>query len=135
MKTAFKPPTIRDIRIAPEAIDEWYGINVRVTWTEPFPWKAWQDAIRQEENDWFEAHPRQCHVGPWDAERSVVEAVVRQIVQHPAYAEFYAVPRRVRCEEYEDGPERVVTIPRFTERSFSDWGITEQGGWFSASDR
>jgi hypothetical protein len=131
--TAF--PEIKVTRVYPEVIDEWYGVNVDFDWVKPFDARAFREAVRDEERAWFAAHPREMHVGTFPLEKAIGQHIASRVVASPQWAEFYSKPRSVRAEEYEDGPTRIVTIPRFGERDFDSWDFNERGGYASASTR
>lgn len=130
-----KLPKIATMTVKSDACDEWYGVEVRVTWEKPFDYIAHSRWVKEEQDEWFKKNPKSCHVGPWERERKLRDHVVAQVLARPEWEAYYATPHRVRCEEYEDGPERIVTIPRFTATDFCDWGFSTDGGWLSASDR
>lgn len=128
-------PTVATIEIRSSTVDEWYGIDVDVTFVEPFAAAAFREAVEAEKQAWFAANPRQAHVGPWPLERGLFDHVVSQVIGSAAWETFYATPRRVTCEEYEDGPEREVVIPRFRAADFGEFDWRTDGAWLSASDR
>jgi len=101
---------IRVASVRPSVVDEWFGVEVRFDWVIP-PEKRWTDDI------------------------DLAHQVAAQIVKSPEYAAFYSKPTRVTCEEYEDGPPRQVTLPRFQAEDFVDWNFSSTGGWMTASDR
>lgn len=133
-QTKIKFPTINEIKIRPEACDEWYGVEVRVTWKEPFDYIAHSRWVKEEQDEWFK-NKQSCHVGPWEREKALRDHVLAQVLAHPAWTQFYEKPRFITCEDGEDGPERRVQIPRFKDEDFCDWGFHEKDGWISASDR
>jgi glutamine synthetase len=130
-----KLPTIATMTVKSDACDEWYGVEVRVTWKEPFDYPAYSRWVKEEQDAYWKANPKAMRVGPWERERVLRDHVVRQVLARPEWEAYYATPHRVRCEQYEDGPERVVTIPRFNDQDFSDWSFSKDGGWLAASDR
>ncbi len=128
-------PVVDKVTVRPSTVDEWYGVDVNVRWKEKFDYHGFLHAVREEEDRWFAEHPREMHVGPWPLMRTFVDRALVQVLAHPAWERFYAEPRTVTCEEYEDGPERRIQIPRFRASDFSDWEFTEWEGWFHASTR
>lgn len=130
-----KLPEIATMSVKSDACDEWYGVEVRVTWKEPFDYLAYSRWVKEEQDAFFKANPRWMRVGPWERERVLRDHVVRQALARPEWEAYYAKPRKVSCEQYEDGPERVVTIPRFDDSDFCDWGFSNDGGWIAASTR
>ena len=134
-KTKVKFPEIKTIAIQTETVDEWYGIEVRVTWKEPFDYIAFSREDKEEQDLWFKNNPKTCHVGPWPLAQALRDHIVKQVLAHPAYEAYYAKPRFATCEDGEDGPERRVQIPRFKDDDFCDWAFHTDDGWLSASDR
>lgn len=134
-QTKTKFPEIKEITVRTETVDEWYGIEVRVTWKESFDYIAFSREVKAEYTAFNNANPKSCHVGPWPLEKALRDHVVQQVLAHPAYEAYYAKTHFATCEDGEDGPERRVQIPRFTEQDFCDWDFTSTGGWLSASDR
>jgi hypothetical protein len=134
-QTQVKFPTIKEITVKTSVVDEWYGVEVRVTWAEPFDYIAFSKEKHAEETAWFKSYPNVCHVGPWPLAKALRDHVLKQVLAHPAYAAYYAKPRFATCEDGEDGPERRVQIPRFKDSDFQDWDFFGSDGWLSASDR
>lgn len=134
-KVYVKFPEIKEIRVVPETIDEWYGVEVRVTWKEPFDYIAFSREVKAEYDLWFKQNPGRCHVGAWPLEEALHDHVVNQVLAHPAWAKFYEKPRFVICEDGGDGPERRVQIPRFKCADFCHWEFNTDDGWVSASYR
>ena len=129
------PETIEIVSVRPTAVDEWYGTVVRFRWPAGFDHRAFGQADHEYSRKWFAENPGRFHVGQWPHEKRLRDRVVRLVMASPEYAAFYETPRRVRCEQYEDGPPRVVHIPRWREGDFSDWDFSEGGGWIEASGR
>lgn len=134
-QTQVKFPAIKEITVKTSVVDEWYGVEVRVTWQEPFDDIAHSREVHAEQGRWFNQFPKTCHVGPWPLEQALRDHVVKQVLAHPAWEAYYAKPRFATCEDGEDGPERRVQIPRFKANDFHDWGFHTNDGWLSASDR
>jgi hypothetical protein len=134
-QTKIKFPEIKEVKISTEVVDEWYGIEVHVTWKEPFDIAEFGKENKAEMERWFKANPKTMHVGPWPLEQALKEYLVKLVLAHPAYEAYYAKPRFVTCEDGEDGPERRVQIPRFKAEDFQDWSFYADHGWLSASDR
>lgn len=108
-----KLPEVATVKVTTSTVDEWYGIDVDVTWKEPL----------------------NCKGFAWEDEKKIRDHVVRQVLTRPEWAEYYSKTHKVSCQEYEDGPERIVTIPRFDSDEFCDYQFSERGGWLSASTR
>ena len=132
-------PPLRVTKIYPEGVDEWYGVGIRFDWAGRFDYDAYKKALRAESKSWFDAHPRQMHVGLWPIEEKMAEHIRREIGRSPEWAEFWTKPHKVRVyDEYADddeGSSSVVTLPKFSTSDIDQWDVHEQGGNASASSR
>lgn len=132
-------PPLQVTKIYPEGVDEWYGVAVRFDWAGPFDYAAYKKALSAESKSWFDAHPRQMHVGTWPLEERMADHIRREIGRSPEWAEFWTKPHKVRVyDEYADddeGSSSVVTLPKFSVSDIDQWDVHEQGGNASASSR
>ncbi len=115
-------PSLRVTKVHPERVDEWYGVNAKFEWTTPFDVEAFHRATAAESRAWFDANPRQMHVGGFPLEKAIGEHIRREVARSSEWADFFAKTPRTQ-------------IARFTERDITDWGFDAHGGWASASTR
>ena len=52
-QTKIKFPTVKEVKVHTETVDEWYGIEVIVTWKEPFDYIAFSREDKEEQDLWF----------------------------------------------------------------------------------
>lgn len=130
-------PPLQVTKIYPQGIDEWYGVGIRFNWAGPFDYSAYKKALNAESKAWFDAHPRQMHVGLWPLEKKMEDHLLREIGRSPEWAEFWTTPHTVRIYDQDDdeGGSSVVTLPKFSIRDIDQWDVHEQGGNASASSR
>jgi hypothetical protein len=123
------------IKVLADTVDEWYGVCVEIGWADPDEFSVYAAAMKAEEDSWWSTNRNRAHVGPWPLEQRLMDSIVGTISISREWEAFYAVPRRVQREEYEDGPMIHSTIPKFGRNDFSDWEFTRHGGWLSATRR
>lgn len=129
---------ISQVKIRPDAVDEWYGMLVRFAWEVPYTPQEWvtlKEAEYKEEQEFF-AKGTRAHVGMFSLEKQFVNEVIDQILNSPELAAFYKEAYEVDVETG-PGDERIrtVTLPRFRKEDFDGWGFTAEGGFVGASSR
>lgn len=125
-------PPITVTSINPASCDEWYGVEIQFTWD--FNHALYQRIGQAEHDAWFKTH--KSHTGLYPVEKAVHAHVVKQILASQAWKDFYSKPRFTTAQEYEDGPERQVRIPRFENADdFCDWEFAAEGGYIGAATR
>ncbi|MDD3040410.1 hypothetical protein [Bacteroides sp.] len=93
-------------------VDEWYGVGIEFNFTSPIE-------MVPSKND----------------SPNFARSIIRTIVNSPEYERYFKTEHRVWVEEYEDGPETEVVIPKFQESHFDHWQFTSKGGFVGASTR
>ena len=129
-------PKITVTNVKPTTFDEWFGIMVDFVWADGFNYLDHTVRGRAELSRWCDDHPKQ-DIPPdmWPNEVKLKDDIVQQVLASPAWQQFWQTEHRVTCQEYKDGPNRIVKLYQPLAADFDEWTFGQTGSWVGAKDR